>query len=132
MMTDPISDMLTRIRNASRVRHKTVNVPHSKLKTQILEVLKTNGYIEDFKVATEGAKSTITVFLRYDPVTRESSIDGIERVSTPGRRVHVPSAEIPQVLSGLGLSVLSTSKGVLTDRQARAEKVGGEVLLKVW
>lgn len=132
MMTDPISDMLTRIRNASRVRHSSVNVPHSKLKVQILDVLKTNGYIEDFSVATEGVKSNITVSLRYDPVTKGSSIDGIQRVSTPGRRVHVPSDEIPRVLSGLGLSVLSTSKGVLTDRQARAQQVGGEVLLKVW
>ncbi len=132
MMTDPISDMLTRIRNAARVRHASVNVPHSNLKVGILEVLKKEGYIEDFNVTKEGVKANITVFLRYDPATRESSIAGIERVSSPGRRVHVPTDEVPSVLSGLGVSVLSTSKGLMTDKEARSQKVGGEVILKVW
>lgn len=132
MMTDPIADMLARIRNAAMVHHKTVSVPFSKLKAKILEVLKTNGYIDDFQIVEAGPKSAITVFLRYDPASKECAIAGIERVSRPGRRVYVGTGDIPKVLSGLGLSVLSTSKGILADREARAQHVGGEVILKVW
>lgn len=132
MLTDPIADMLARIRNATMVHHKTVTLPASKMKLRILEVLKANGFIDDFQVAEAGPQAAVTVFLRYDPKSKESAIAGIERVSRPGRRVYVAKTEIPKVLSGLGVSVLSTSKGILADRQARAEGVGGEVLLKVW
>lgn len=132
MLTDPIADMLARIRNAAMVHHKTVTLPVSKMKLRILEVLKENGFIDDFQVAEAGPQGAVTVFLRYDPKSKESAIAGIERVSRPGRRVYVGKTEIPKVLSGLGVSVLSTSKGILADRQARAEGVGGEVLLKVW
>lgn len=132
MLTDPIADMLARIRNAAMVHHKTVTLPVSKMKLRILEVLKENGFIDDFQVAEAGPQGAVTVFLRYDPKSKESAIAGIERVSRPGRRVYVAKTEIPKVLSGLGVSVLSTSKGILADRQARAEGVGGEVLLKVW
>lgn len=132
MLTDPIADMLARIRNAAMVHHKTVTLPVSKMKLRILEVLKENGFIDDFQVAEAGVQGAVTVFLRYDPKSKESAIAGIERVSRPGRRVYVGKTEIPKVLSGLGVSVLSTSKGILADRQARAEGVGGEVLLKVW
>lgn len=132
MLTDPIADMLARIRNAAMVHHKTVTLPVSKMKLRILEVLKENGFVDDFQVAEAGPQGAVTVFLRYDPKSKESAIAGIERVSRPGRRVYVGKTEIPKVLSGLGVSVLSTSKGILADRQARAEGVGGEVLLKVW
>lgn len=132
MMTDPIADLLARIRNASMVHHKSVNIPASKLKLRILEVLKTNGYIEDFQEVKSGPQGSLTVFLRYDAKTKECAIMGLERVSRPGRRIYVGHEEIPKVLSGLGVSVLSTSKGILADREARAQGLGGEVLLKVW
>jgi small subunit ribosomal protein S8 len=132
MLTDPIADMLARIRNAAMVHHKSVTLPASKQKLRILEVLKENGYVEDFQVAEAGPQPSVTVFLRYDSKSKESAIMGIERVSRPGRRVYVGKTEIPKVLSGLGVSILSTSKGILADRQARAEGVGGEVILKVW
>jgi small subunit ribosomal protein S8 len=132
MLTDPIADMLARIRNAAMVHHKSVSMPASKLKLRILEVLKQAGYIEDFQEVADGTRQNVTVFLRYDNKSKESAIMGIERVSRPGRRVYVNKGDIPKVLSGLGVSVLSTSKGILADRQARAEGVGGEVLLKVW
>lgn len=114
------------------VHHKSVTMPASKLKLRILEVLKQAGYVDDFQTVADGARQNVTVFLRYDAKSKESAIMGIERVSRPGRRVYVNKGEIPKVLSGLGVSVLSTSKGILPDRQARAEGVGGEVLLKVW
>jgi small subunit ribosomal protein S8 len=132
MMTDPIADMLARIRNAGNARHKSVNIPHSKLKMLILDVLKESGYIGEFSVIEAGVKSHINVNLRYDAETRSSAIAGIQRVSRPGRRVYVATDEIPKVLSGLGVNILSTSYGVLTDREARSRKTGGEVLLKVW
>ncbi len=132
MMTDPIADMLTRIRNAGMARHKNVTVAHSKQKERILDVLKTNGYIDGFQAVEYGSKRDIKVQLRYDEATREPVIAGIERVSKPGRRVYASADEAPKVLSGLGISILSTSLGLLTDREARAKNVGGEVLLKVW
>ncbi len=132
MMTDPIADLLARIRNASMVHHKSVTLPASRLKVKILDVLKVSGYIDDYQVVEAVPQSSITVFLRYDATSKESAIMGLERVSRPGRRVYVGKEEIPKVLSGLGVSVLSTSKGILADREARSQGVGGEVLLKVW
>jgi small subunit ribosomal protein S8 len=132
MMTDPIADLLARIRNASMVHHKSVTLPASKLKVKILDVLKVAGYIDDYQIVEAVPQSSITVFLRYDATSKESAIMGLERVSRPGRRVYVGKEEIPKVLSGLGVSVLSTSKGILADREARSQGVGGEVLLKVW
>ena len=132
MMTDPIADLLARIRNASMVHHKSVTLPASRLKVKILDVLKVSGYIDDYQVVEAVPQSSITIFLRYDATSKESAIMGLERVSRPGRRVYVGKEEIPKVLSGLGVSVLSTSKGILADREARSQGVGGEVLLKVW
>jgi small subunit ribosomal protein S8 len=136
MMTDPISDMLTRIRNGALARHDRVNMPHSILKERVAHVLKGEGYIDEVHVddgldETAGGKRTLTVVLRYG---REKSpaIDGLRRVSTPGRRVYVAHDQIPKVCSGMGISILSTSRGVLTDKEARKQRVGGELLCEVW
>ncbi len=132
MMTDPIADMLTRIRNAATAQHKSLSLPASKLKVRILELLKENGYIQDFQLVETKPQPHVTVQLKYDTTGKECVIAGIERVSRPGRRVYVGKAEVPKVLSGLGVNVMSTSKGILTDREARDKGVGGEVMLKVW
>jgi small subunit ribosomal protein S8 len=136
MMTDPISDMLTRIRNGALARHDRVNMPHSILKERVAHVLKGEGYIDEVHVddgleETAGGKRTLTVVLRYG---REKSpaIDGLRRVSSPGRRVYVAHDQIPKVCSGMGISILSTSRGVLTDKEARKQRVGGELLCEVW
>lgn len=129
MMTDPVSDMLTRIRNAALARHERTLVPASKLKRNIAEILKAEGYIAD--VRDEGDERTLTIVLKYGR-DRASAIDGIRRVSRPGRRVYVSHDRIPRVLSGLGISILSTSRGVMSDREARRQKVGGELLCEVW
>ena len=134
MMTDPISDMLTRIRNASLARHDRTEMPHSKLKEHIAGVLKGEGFIDDVRVSegTDGAgPRTLTLVLRYGR-DKSAAIDGIRRVSAPGRRVYVRHDHIPRVRSGMGVSILSTSRGVMTDNQARAQKVGGELLCLVW
>ena len=132
-MTDPIADMLTRLRNGNSAYHDTVSMPHSKLKGHIAEILKEQGYIGGFDVAdaTEGPGKVLTLNLKYGP-NRERSIAGIKRVSKPGLRVYAKSTELPTVLGGLGVAILSTSSGLLTDRQAEQKGVGGEVLAYVW
>ena len=131
MTSDPIADMLTRVRNAIQARHPKVDVPASKLKTEIARILKEEGFITNYKVAEEGAKKTIKIYLKYTngntPV-----ISAIERVSRPGCRVYVGHSEIPRVLGGLGINILTTPKGVMTGRAARRAGVGGEVLCEVW
>lgn len=129
MMTDPVSDMLTRIRNAALARHERTHVPASRLKQHIAEILKLEGYIADVRPEEDGR--TLTIVLKYGR-DRTSAIDGIRRVSRPGRRVYVPHDRIPRVLSGLGVAILSTSRGIMSDREARRQKVGGELLCEVW
>ncbi|MEW6045715.1 MAG: 30S ribosomal protein S8 [Bacillota bacterium] len=133
VMTDPISDMLTRIRNASRARRDSVDVPASRLKTEIARVLKEQGYVRDFKIVQENQspQATLRIFLKYGP-DRAQAITGIRRISTPGRRVYTAKDRIPRVLGGLGVAVLSTPKGVMSDREARKAGCGGEVLCYVW
>ncbi len=130
-MTDPIADMLTRIRNASHARHDSVDIPSSRLKKELARVLKEEGYIRDVRILQDGPFETIRVYLKYGPQKRES-IRGIRRISKPGRRVYATKDQVPKVLGGLGIAVLSTSRGVMTDRQARKERVGGEVICYVW
>jgi len=130
--TDPIGDMLSRIRNASSARHEKVLVPASNLKTRIAEVLRSEGFIKDFVVHKDEAKQgAITIFLKYGP-DREPAISDIKRVSKPGLRRYVATGDIPRVLNGLGIAILSTSKGVMVDREARKQKVGGELICTVW
>ena len=123
-MTDPIGDMLTRIRNASSARHEKVLVPASRLKARIAEVLRDEGYIKDFVRHEDGVQGAITIMLKYS--------SDIKRVSKPGLRRYVPTDSIPRVLNGMGIAILSTSKGVLVDREARKQKVGGELICTVW
>jgi small subunit ribosomal protein S8 len=130
-MTDPIADMLTRIRNALIASYDTVDIPSSKLKVNIAKVLKSEGFIKNYRIMTQERRETIRVFLRYDE-NGEPVIGGLKRVSKPGRRSYTKSDRIPQVLGGLGVNILSTSKGVMTDREARKMSVGGEVLCSVW
>jgi len=131
MTSDPIADMLTRIRNALRARHPKVDVPASRLKADIARILKEEGYIVNYKLAEDGARRTIKIYLKY---ASDSSpvISRIERVSRPGCRVYVGRKEIPRVLGGLGINILTTPRGVMTGRKAHAEGVGGEVLCQVW
>ena len=129
--TDPIGDMLTRIRNASSARHEKVLVPRSGLKVRIAEVLRAEGFIKDFLVHEEGVQGAITVVLKYS-ADREPAISEIKRVSKPGLRRYVPTDSIPRVLNGMGIAILSTSKGVMVDREARKQKVGGELICTVW
>jgi len=131
MMTDPISDMLARIRNGALARHDRVEMPHSKLKKNIADVLKQEGFVDDVRESDGDGKRTLTLVLRYGR-GKDSAIDGVRRVSAPGRRVYVRFDRIPRVRSGMGISILSTSRGVMTDRQAREQKVGGELLCEVW
>lgn len=130
-MTDPVADMLTRLRNANSAHHESVSLPGSKLKEGIAAILKREGYIADWKVEDARVGTTITMTLKYGP-NRESSIEGIKRVSKPGLRVYARSTELPKVLGGLGIAILSTSSGLLTDREAEQKGVGGEVLAYVW
>jgi small subunit ribosomal protein S8 len=130
-MTDPISDLLTRIRNAQAARHKTLDVPSSKMKVAIVAILKDEGYVDNFSVNEEGPQGTVRIQLKYG-VAGERTIHGLERVSRPGRRVYCGKDEIPRVLDGLGLTILSTPKGVLTGQACRRLGVGGEVLCNVW
>ncbi len=129
-VTDPIADMLTRIRNAIRARHQRLDMPSSKLKVEIARILKEEGYISNFKVAEEGKKKVLRVFARYG-TGGESVISSLVRVSKPGRRVYVGSREIPKVMGGLGVNILTTPRGVMTGKSARKAGVGGEVLLTV-
>src|SRR6266542_2005338 len=130
-MTDPIADMLTRIRNATTAHKDDVAIPASTLKERIAEILVGEGYVTDSVVEGDGKNRTITLRLKYGP-KREPSISGIKRVSTPGRRVYAGRNRIPRVLGGLGIAILSTSRGIHTDRQAKKRGVGGEVLAYVW
>jgi len=130
-MTDPVADLLTRLRNANSAHHETVAMPSSKLKTNIAEILKNEGFISDWKVEDARVGKTLTIDLKYGSA-RERSFVGIKRVSKPGLRVYAKSTEIPQVLGGLGVAILSTSSGLLTDREAQKKGVGGEVLAYVW
>ena len=131
VMTDPIADMLTRIRNANQMKHKTVNVPASKLKAEILSVLKQEGYIVDFERVNEGVQGTLKVTLKYLE-NEERVIRGLKKISKPGLRVYAKTDDIPKVLNGLGIAIISTSNGLMTDRAARRNKVGGEVIAYVW
>lgn len=131
MLTDPIADMLTRIRNAALARHDRTEIPHSHLKQHIAEVLKGEGFIDDVRVSEGEGPKSLTLVLRYGR-DRQSAIDGLRRVSTPGRRVYVRHDRIPRVRSGMGVSILSTSRGVMTDKDARKNRVGGELLCEVW
>ena len=130
-MTDPIADMLARIRNAIDAKHSRVDVPLSKLKMEVARILKEEGYINNFLVKGEGVKRTIRIFLRYD-ARGTSTISSLLRVSRPGRRVYMGSQEIPQVLGGYGINIVSTPRGLMTGKRARREKVGGEVLASVY
>ena len=130
-ITDPIADMLTRIRNAGMARHDTVDVPASKMKTAIAEVLLNEGYIKAFQIVDDGTQGVIRITLRYLP-GKEKAIQGLKRVSKPGLRVYAGADELPRVLKGLGVAIISTSKGIMTDKQARKEHIGGEVLAFVW
>ena len=130
-MTDPIADLLTRIRNASRAEHEKVDVPSSKLKVKIAEILKEEGFIKNFRLIEDNKQGMLRVYLKYG-AGNEKMISGLVRVSTPGRRVYVTHDKIPSILAGMGVALLSTSRGVVTDRDARKQKVGGEVLAYVW
>lgn len=131
VMSDPIADMLTRIRNANIVRHETVEMPASKVKKQIADILKREGFIRDAEFIEDNKQGIIRIFLKYGP-NQERVITGLKRISKPGLRVYTNSTEIPRVLGGLGLAIISTSKGVMTDKEARQVKSGGEVICYVW
>ena len=130
-ITDPIADMLTRIRNAGSARHETGDVPNSKMKKAIAEILLEEGYIKSFQLIDDGTQGVIRITLKYLP-GKEKAIQGLRRVSKPGLRVYAGADELPQVLRGLGIAIISTSKGIMTDKKARAQHVGGEVLAFVW
>ena len=130
-MTDPIADMLTRIRNANIVRHEKLEVPASNLKKEIAEILKREGFIRDVEYVEDNKQGIIRIFLKYGK-DNERVITGLKRISKPGLRVYAKNDEVPKVLNGLGIALVSTSQGLLTDKEARAKKVGGEVLAYVW
>lgn len=130
-MTDPIADMLSRVRNANHAHHDTVSMPSSKIKVNIAEILKREGYIADYAVEDARVGNTLSLTLKYGN-QRERSISGLRRVSKPGLRVYAKSTELPKVLGGLGVAIISTSKGLLTDREAAEKRVGGEVLAYIW
>lgn len=129
--TDPIADMLTRIRNANNAKHESVEIPASNMKKQIAQILVDEGYIKSFNVIDDGKQDVIKVFLKYGP-NKSKVLQGLKRFSKPGLRTYVGKEEIPQVMRGLGVAIVSTSKGVMTDKAARKENVGGEVLAFVW
>lgn len=131
MHQDPIADMLTRVRNANALRHETVSMPHSKIKAEIAKILKKEGYIADFIVTEENGKKSLTLILKYGE-KGEKVITGLKRISKPGLRVNVECEKLPKVLKGLGIAIISTSKGLLTDKEARKLHVGGEVICYVW
>ncbi len=130
-LTDPVADMLARIRNAASARHQKVDIPTSKLKAEIARILKEEGYIANFKATEEDGHKVLRVYLKYGN-NNETAISNLERVSRPGCRVYVRRTEIPRVLGGMGINILTTPKGVMTGRQARKEGVGGEVLCQIW
>ena len=128
---DPIADMLTRIRNANQMRYKEVEVPASKIKIEIARILKEEGFISDYKIKKNDVQSIIVLFLKYGD-RKERVITGLKRISKPGLRVYAKATELPRVLNGLGIAIVSTSKGVMTDKDARSESLGGEVLAYIW
>ena len=130
MVTDPIADMLTRIRNANQMRYKEVEVPASKMKNEIARILKSEGFIVDYKVKKNNIQDILVLSLKY--VDKERVITGLKRISKPGLRVYVKAEEVPSVLNGLGIAIISTSQGLKTDKEARAAGIGGEVLAYVW
>ncbi len=130
MMTDPIADMLTRIRNGNNAKHKSVEIPASNMKKDLAQILLDEGYIKGYNVTEDTKQGMITIDLKY--VDDQRVISGIKRISRPGRRVYVKADEVPRVLGGLGIAVISTSKGIMTDKEARNEAVGGEVICYVW
>ncbi len=130
-ITDPVADMLTRIRNANSAKHESVDVPASNLKKAIAEILLEEGYIKSYQIVDNGTQGIIRIALKYLP-NKEKVISGLRRVSKPGLRVYAGADELPKVLKGLGIAIISTSKGVMTDKKARANHVGGEVLAFVW
>ena len=129
-MTDPIADMLTRIRNANQNRNVTCEVPASKVKLEIARILKDEGFIEDYKLNNETVQGTITLTLKYK--NKERVITGLKRISKPGLRVYAKAEELPTVLNGLGIAIISTSKGIMTDKEARKQNIGGEVMAYIW
>ncbi len=130
-ITDPIADMLTRIRNANTAKHETVDIPASNMKKAIAEILNNEGYIKGYQIIEDGKQGVIRVTLKYG-AGKEKVISGIKRVSKPGLRMYAPADELPRVLKGLGIAIVSTSKGVMTDKEARKQHIGGEVLAFVW
>ena len=130
MVTDPIADMLTRIRNANQMRYKEVEVPASKIKIEIARILKEEGFISDYKIKKNNIQDIIVLYLKYSG--KERVITGLKRISKPGLRVYAKAEEIPTVLSGLGIAIISTSKGLMTDKDARKASLGGEVLAYIW
>ena len=131
VMTDPIADLLTRIRNANMVRHEKLEVPASKIKKEIAEILKREGFVRDVEYIEDNKQGIIRIFLKYGS-SNERVITGLKRISKPGLRVYAKADEVPRVLNGLGIALVSTSQGVVTDKEARAKQVGGEVLAYVW
>jgi small subunit ribosomal protein S8 len=131
-MTDPIADMLTRIRNANTAKHDTVDVPSSKMKLAIADILVKEGYIAKYTIVEEGSFNTIRITLKYGANKNEKVLSGLKRISRPGLRVYAGAADMPKVLGGLGVAIISTNQGVITDKEARAKNVGGEVLAFVW
>ncbi len=131
MVTDPIADMLTRIRNANEMRYVEVEVPASKIKEEIARILKEEGYISDYKITKGDVQNTIVLNLKYGN-KKERVITGLKRISKPGLRVYAKADEVPQVLNGLGIAIMSTSKGIMTGKQAKEQKLGGEVLAYIW
>lgn len=131
MVTDPIADMLTRIRNANQMRYKEVEVPASKIKVEIARILKGEGFITDYQVSNEKIQNVIKLELKYGQ-NKERVITGLKRISKPGLRVYANALEVPKVLNGLGIAIISTSKGLMTDKEARKQNIGGEVLAYIW
>jgi small subunit ribosomal protein S8 len=131
-MSDPIADMLTRIRNANTAKHNTVDVPSSKMKVAIADILTNEGYIQGYEIIEDGVKKTMRITLKYGKDKNEKVISGIKRISKPGLRVYANTDELPRVLGGMGTAIVSTNKGVITDKEARKLGVGGEVIAYVW
>ena len=131
-MTDPIADYLTRLRNAIKASHRIVEIPASNLKKEITKVLHDKGYIQNYKFEENGPQGTIKIALKYNPTTKQNAIVSLQRVSTPGLRKYAKHDELPRVINGLGIAIVSTSKGVMTDKEARTEGIGGEVLCYVY
>ena len=131
VMTDPIADYLTRIRNANMVKHESLDIPASNIKKSMTEILKNEGFIKDYEVVEDNKQNVLRIFLKYGK-DQQRVISGLKRISRPGLRSYVDSDNVPKVLNGLGIAILSTSKGVVTDKEARAQHVGGEVIAYIW